>query len=127
MMSSFLSEQKALREHLIIHHSISKNDFKRGYQVLLFCDRLSLILSQKQNPFAGRELEINKSIGGKTYFVSEDEQRNLNVRPWIFNCEQFEVSIPVRRLKKTTFKSSSEFKDSLRQCKVNDKVWKFTE
>jgi len=115
-MSILLSERKALQEDLIILHSISKSDFERGYQVLLFCDRLSLILSQNQIPFAGREIEINKSIDGKTYFVSEDEQGNLNVRPWIFNREQFEVSIPVRRLKITTFKSTSEFKDSLRQC-----------
>ena len=84
-----------------------------------------LILSQNQIPFAGRALEINKSIDEKTYFISEDEQGNLNVRPWIFNCEQFEVSIPVRRLKKTTFSGSREFEDSLRQCKIKDKVWKF--
>jgi len=125
MMSSFLSEQKTLREDLIKLHSISKSDFEKGYQVLLFCDRLSLILSQNQIPFEGREVEINKSIDGKKYFVREDEQGNLTVRPWIFNCEQFEVSIPVRRLKKTTFKNTSEFKDALRQCKINDKVWKF--
>jgi len=125
MMASFLSEQKALREDLIKLHSISKSDFERGYQVLLFCDRLSLILSQNQIPFAGREVEINKSIDRKQYFVSEGEKGNLTVRPWIFNSEQFQVSIPVRRLKKTTFKSTSEFKDSLRQCKINDKVWKF--
>jgi len=125
MMASFLSEQKALRKDLINLHSISKSDFERGYQVLLFCDRLSLILSQSQIPFAGREIEINKSINGKKYFVSEGEKGNLTVRPWIFNSEQFEVSIPVRRLKKTIFKSTSKFKDSLRQCKINEKVWKF--
>jgi len=63
-----------LREVLIKLHSISKSDFEKGYQVLLFYDRLSLILSQNQIPFAGREIVINKSIDGKTYFVSEDEQ-----------------------------------------------------
>jgi len=87
----------------------------------------SLILSQNQIPFAGREIEINKSIDGKEYFVSKGEKGNLTVRPWIFNSKQFEVSIPVRRLKKTTFTGSREFKDSLRQCRINYKVWKFAE
>ena len=46
---------------------IVKKDAERGYQFMQWCDRLSLILAQRQVPEDSRALEITHGIDGQRY------------------------------------------------------------
>ncbi|WP_194851992.1 DUF3891 family protein [Nonlabens antarcticus] len=102
-------------------YSVNATQCADYYQILRFCDRLSLIISQDDVPSGGRKLEINKSIAGIPYFVSKKEDRII-VEPWPF-AHDFTLTTEVYLIKKIKFESS----DQLQDCLLNEmpvlKTW----
>ncbi len=122
---SFLDEQHKWRKELRKRYKINEKQAKTYYQILLFCDRCSLILCQEQIPSLGRTLEINQTIEGKTYFIKANEQNSLTIEPWCFQDDSFTVSVEVRKIQQVKFESNKEFEKALRNCPLELKEWKF--
>jgi hypothetical protein len=112
-IDEFLSNEEKERKIVLKNYGISNDKGLEVYQYLLFCDRLSLILCKDETPSLGRSLEINKTIGKQQYMIQRNEKDELIVSPWIFEKNEFELTIEERLIEKTSFKSSREFEETL--------------
>jgi len=65
-VDSFLLEERKMRSKILSDYKIDNKKGKAYYEILRFCDRLSLILCKNEVPTRGRKLEINTSIEGHT-------------------------------------------------------------
>ena len=126
-MAKFLDEQVTYRKHLTDHHGLSQISIDKDYNILLFCDRLSLILCQDQVPHMQRQIEINQTINNERYFISEKEDQTLTVSPWVFDTAQFEINVPSFIIEGSSFESIAQFRTALDNAKINFKAWKFSE
>lgn len=109
------------RKTILKHFGLTNAKAKGYYEFLRFCDRLSLILCKDETPALERQLEINTSIDGKTFFIKQTEDERLIISPWIFKKEKFELSVEERLLKDTQFSSLENFKESLLQTMPQSK------
>ena len=121
---TYFNELAELRKELRKVYSVNAKDCEKYYEVLRFCDRLSLILSQNEIPAAGRKLEINKSINGDRYFIFKEEDF-IKIDPWPFRGS-FEITTEVYQLKKIQFKSNNELQDHLLTQLPVLKTWSIT-
>lgn len=122
-IQSFLSVAKQDRNVILKHYNTTDDQAREYYELLRFCDRLSLILCKDEAPDAGRVLEINTSIQNRTYFVKKATNGNLTVTPWPFRDSSFELAIEERILKETQFSSSTHFKKVLMKAQPVLKTW----
>ncbi|MDT0295042.1 DUF3891 family protein [Mesonia ostreae] len=113
MLRNFFEQQKVLQQEMMNIYQLTKDDVLEKYELLRFCDRLSLILCKNEIPVMGRELEVNTSIDGKKYFISGRKNGSLTVKPWIFEKEKFVLNIETRILNQANFKSESYFKNCI--------------
>lgn len=123
LITSFFQEEEKTRKTILDLFKISDEKARTSYEFLRFCDRLSLILCTDEAPEAGRLLEINTSIDGETFFIKKTENEKLIITPWIFDADEFELSIEERILKKTQFSSSDQFEFALMNSKPHFKKW----
>ncbi|MGB3775677.1 MAG: DUF3891 family protein [Leeuwenhoekiella sp.] len=107
-------------------YSLTKTQENHLYNILLFCDRCSLILCQDQIPEVGRKLEINHTINKKTYFIAKNDSDLIKIEPWCFEEDSFELHLEYRVLKKASFKSNRELQECLEDAKVQLRVFKFS-
>ena len=121
----FLAEMKQFRKVMYGLHRVHYKEVEEIYQIMVFSDRLSLILCQNEIPQLGRELEINESIDGAKYFVSELNNGAITVRPWIFENDKFEISVDARLLTEIKFKNEKHFTNTLAAAPIYLKSWKF--
>ncbi|TXD84289.1 DUF3891 family protein [Subsaximicrobium wynnwilliamsii] len=122
-ISRFFTEEEKARGHILEQFKVSDKTGRTYYEVLRFCDRLSLILCKDQAPEAERLLEINTSINGETYFIKKTENGVLTITPWIFSATEFELSVEERILKETKFTSNQHFETVLMGSKPQPKKW----
>lgn len=122
----FLSYLDNFRKSVYELYDVIEDDVIPLYQIMVFSDRLSLILCQNEVPELERKLEINKSIGGATFFVSQGEDGNFAVEPWIFKSDNFEIFINAKLLKEIKFDDEKEFTDALKAAPFHVKRWKFS-
>jgi len=121
----FLTEIKQFRKVMCSLHRVTQNEVEEIYQIMVFSDRLSLILCQNEIPQLGRKLEINESIDGAKYFVSKLNNGAITVRPWIFENDNFEIFVDARLLKEIKFKDEKHFTNTLAAAPIYLKTWKF--
>lgn len=122
-ITDFFIEEKKSRQHILKQFKISDKKARTYYEVLRFCDRLSLILCKDEVPDDDRLLEINTSINGETFFIKKTENDEMIITPWIFSTSKFELTVEERILKETQFKSSSQFESVLMAAKPKIKKW----
>ena len=122
----FLDDQEIARQKIIASSEFKKKDYEAAYDVLRFCDRLSLILCMDQIPSGGRQLEINCTIQNRQYFISRTANGNLKVSPWPFAKESFDLSVEERLIEKGYFKSNKEFEKILKSSQPRKIEWTLT-
>tara|TARA_B100001063_G_C16397393_1_gene373167 strand:- start:199 stop:534 length:336 start_codon:yes stop_codon:yes gene_type:complete len=104
----------------------SKQEVDKIYQIFVFADRCSLILCQDRLPEKNREIEINTSISGKTYWLSKKQSGDMHIRPWIFAKKTFNLSTEYRLLTQSSFNDNNDFENELDKSPVKIKTWKFS-
>ncbi len=124
-MQRFLEEESKFRKQTIKKFDITEGKLNEYYQILRFCDRLSLIICKDEVPEKGRKLEINQSIDDKTYFVSKDEEDNLIIDSWCFKEESFDLSVETRYVEQATFSSGAALQSTIDKTEVTLKYFKF--
>lgn len=122
-ITEFLINEKHLRQQILKQFKISDKKARTYYEVLRFCDRLSLILCKNETPDASRLLEINTSINGETFFIKKIENDGLIITPWIFSATEFELCVEERILQETQFTSPKQFESVLMKSKPQSKKW----
>jgi hypothetical protein len=99
-------------------YSINKKKEDDLYNILRFCDRLSLIICGEEVPVTGRMLEINTSIENKTYAIKLNEDATYQISPWIFEDEEFEIDFEYKILDQAKFESNKELEKVLYSTEV---------
>lgn len=124
-MQLFLDEVEKNRSKQRKLYALHKADEDALYNILLFCDRCSLILSQDKIPEIERKLEINQTINKNTYFISQSSENKIKIEPWCFENHQFTLGLEYRILTKASFKNNQELHDDLKNAKVQIRTFQF--
>ena len=124
-MEAFLQGGKKFRREKVKVFGITEQQLNEYYQIMKFCDRLSLILCKDQVPENGRKLEINNSINDETYYVSKNVEDRLIIEPWCFKDASFDLSVETRYVKQATFSSGAALKKALNKTEATLKDFKF--
>ncbi|MGC1471169.1 MAG: DUF3891 family protein [Psychroserpens sp.] len=124
-MNKFLEDIESLRPVQRKLYHLKKSDEDALYDVMLFCDRLSLILCQDETPEVGRKLEINKSIKNRTYFIHKNEDNILRVEPWPFEENDFTLNFEYRLLSSSNFKDNKALQHELENAQIRIRSLKF--
>jgi len=96
---------------------VSEAEVNRAYELLEFCDALSLIICQEIIPPEGRKVEIGQGPTGTTYelFMEND---CLVISPWPFEISEFNVDYECRHLDKLTFSNDKAFRAAFEKAEV---------
>lgn len=124
-MQAFLKKSSTIKPTTYKLYGVNEEEAEATYQILRFCDRLSLILCQDEIPSSERDLEINTSIENKTYKVSKRDTGEITVAPWCFQEDSFELSVEERILQKASFETNHKLKEALEKAEVTLKTWQF--
>ncbi|HEY9761614.1 MAG TPA: DUF3891 family protein [Trichocoleus sp.] len=124
-MADFLEEQRQLQAQWRKELGISKEEGESAYNFMRWCDRMSLILCQKQIPAAGRHLEVQVGPDGKRYSIYELGNGNLGVTPWPFNEEKITVNVEACCLSQLKFENNDELRTALKQAPRKILTWTF--
>ena len=124
-MQRFLKNVEKKRKVQRKLYALNKTDEDALYDILLFCDRCSLILCEDQIPEVGRKLEINKTIDKNTYFISKNDKNKVKIDPWCFENDQFTLHFEYRILNRAAFKNNRELQQDLENAKVQIRSFQF--
>lgn len=112
-MDTFLKKLKKEREESKKLYNIEDKEANEVYELLRFCDRCSLILCKDQLPSLERALEINTSIGGKTFHIKKIADNQITVDPWLFEKDTFKLEVEQVLLKTPYFEDNIKLKKAL--------------
>jgi len=123
--SRFFKEQTQLQEEYRKGLKIEKEDVERAYQFMRWCDRLSLILTQRQIPQVSRALEITSGIDGQRYDLRQLNDGSITVEPWPFEDAKFTVNVEACLLSKLKYESTDQLVADLKNAPVTLLEWTF--
>ncbi len=113
--------QKLFRKNL----KVTKKEAQQSYNLIHVCDRCSLILCRENIPEDGRKVEIFVLPSGEKSYLHQREDQTICITPWIFEEDEFEVSVEVHCLSQLKFESDKELADALPSATVIEKKWIF--
>jgi len=114
---NFLSSLQKKEKAWLKSAHVNKAEVARAYELLEFCDALSLIICQEIVPPEGRRVEIGRGPSGKTYelFMQND---SLVISPWPFEIDEFDVDYECRSLNKLIFANDEAFRSAFEKAEV---------
>ena len=121
----FLDEQINCQAQWRKELGITKDEAERAYQFMQWCDRLSLILTQRQVPDDGRALEITHGIDDCRYDLRCLQNGNLTVEPWPFQDDKFTVNVESAHLTQLKYDSDEDLVAALKQAPISNLEWTF--
>jgi hypothetical protein len=124
-LDSFLDEQLEMQKQLRKGLQINKQEAEQAYAFMQWCDRLSLILCQRQLPVGERALEISKGPNGKRYDVLQLSDERITVTPWPFEEEDLTVNVEAAYLSQVQFDSSTALAEALQTAPIKTLKWTF--
>ena len=122
----FLDEQQQNQANWRKALKVTKKEAQKAYDLMQWCDRLSLILCRKELPEAERALEISAGPDGIRYDVIQLKNGTIQVTPWPFDPTQFTVTVEASTLSQLQFQSEDELANALRKAPVITKTWELT-
>ncbi|MBT9188298.1 DUF3891 family protein [Zobellia russellii] len=124
-LKQFLSEIDSKRSTQRKLYAISKKTEDELYNILLFSDRCSLILSQDKIPEVGRKVEINKTINNERYYLRQKEDNSITVEPWPFKSDFFKVHSEYKVLDTPVYKDNNHLKKVLAEADFKMRTYIF--
>jgi len=126
-ISKFLKELQQIEAGYMKDLDLTEKKLDAIYQIMVFADRCSLILCQDEIPMKNRQLEINTSIDGQTFWIKRKENGDLQIKPWIFEKESFTVNAEYKLVTQSSFISNNEFEKLLDKSALKIRTWKLCE
>ena len=124
-IDDFLDELRAGQEQLRRALKSTKAEAQQAYDLLHWCDRLSLIFCRDEIPEMGRVLEIHHGPDGRRYDLRQPHGPGhpVLVAPWPFAAPEIEVSVEASVLAQLQFKDDAELAAALRAAPVETLRW----
>ena len=123
--SLLMNDQVTLREKWRNELGISEQQAKSDYRLLEWCDALSLLLCQRAYQPQQRSIEISKGPDGFAHYLRQDRTGVLEVTPWPFEEEEFEVYIESRIIGQLIFRDDADFRKAFSSASVVNNSWIF--
>jgi hypothetical protein len=125
-IADFLREQHHLQTGWRDQLDVSKEEAISAYNFMRWCDRLSLILCQRQVPAAGRTLEITTGPDDQQHWIYQSQAGQYCIEPWPFTPETFTVNVDACYLEKLQFDSNNELTSALKSAPRQLIFWTLT-
>ncbi|WP_210513650.1 DUF3891 family protein [Hymenobacter terricola] len=123
-IDAFLDELKSQQQQWQKELKVSRKEATQAYDLLHWCDRLSLILCRHELPEMGRALEIHHGPDGRRYDVRQPQPGGpAQVTPWPFATPEIEVSVEASVLTQLQFKDDAELAAALLAAPVETLRW----
>jgi hypothetical protein len=129
-VTAFLDELHADQARWLKELHLTKTQARQAYDLLHWCDRLSLILCRQELPEMGREVEIYPDPLGSgphraTHFVRQPDGPGTPavVRPWPLATTSLVVSVEARQLHQLQFVDDAELAAALRTAPIETLHW----
>jgi hypothetical protein len=120
---AFLEEQRSLQEGWAKALGMEKAEYLRLYNLLEWCDALSLLICQGEQQPENRKLEISVGPDNKMYHLVQVDETTLTVEPWPFESKTFTVNFEWRLITQLQFSSSAQFREAFLQAPINETRW----
>jgi hypothetical protein len=124
-LDKFLDAQIELQTSLRKSLKVNKTDAQKNYAMMQCCDRLSLILCQRQIPDGQRWLEIATGPTGDRHDILQRGDDTLTVKPWTFKEKEFTVRVDACYPTQMKFENNRELVESLQQAPIKSIEWNF--
>ena len=125
---TFLDEQRTSQTRWRRQLKVSQQEARQAYDLMHWCDRLSLILCRQELPEMSRALEIYTGPAGQRYDVARPTPTGpITVTPWPFREKRFTVSVEATTLAQLQFRDDAELAAALREAPIETLRWEFAE
>lgn len=124
-LDRFLDELEQQQQQWLKDMEVKPVQADRAYALMRWCDRLSLILCQRNLPDAQRSLEITPGPDEKGYTVRQRADDTITVEPWPFKPKKFSVHVDATYVNQMAFEDNQEFIEQLQTAAVQLIVWQF--
>ena len=123
-LTTFLDDINAQQRQWCRALKITKIEAQQAYDLLHWCDRLSLILCRHEIPEMGRAVEIHPGPDGTMHTLAQPVAGGpVGISPWPFRDLQIEVSVEARGLTHLQFKDDAELAAALRAAPIETLCW----
>lgn len=122
--AAFIDEQEEHQKEWRTALRITKKEADAAYALFQWCDRMSLILCQRELPDGERALEVSAGPDGTRYDVLCRET-GVTVNPWPFEEKSFSVTVESFQLSQLSFKDDHELQTVLDKTPVTELTWEF--
>lgn len=123
-IDDFLDELKASQQQWQKDLKTSPKEARRAYDLLHWCDRLSLILCRHEIPEMGRAVEIYRGPDGTVHTLAQPVASGpVVISPWPFQAPEVEVSVEASVLTQLQYKSDAELAAALRAAPIETLCW----
>lgn len=108
-LKQYLVEQKKEQKALLSFHKLSKDEFDQHYQLLRWCDELSLALCKGEPSHELPPLKPNET----QFKLTKNEAFQLH--PWPFRDDRLSIPLETNRLSQKTFADNEDLFQHLKQ------------
>lgn len=123
-IDAFLDELRTGQEQWRKALHLTKKQAQQAYDLLHWCDRLSLILCRQEIPEMGRAVEIYRGPDGTTHTLAQPAPGGpVLVHPWPFREKEVAVSVEASVLTQLQFRDDAELAAALRAAPVETLRW----
>ncbi|MEW4563181.1 DUF3891 family protein [Bremerella sp. JC770] len=126
-LKKLLKEERKRRKQTLDELALEADDLQIAYDVMRWCDRCSLILCQDAIPAMGRSVEVITFADGTRIDLCQDESETLRITPWVFDSDQFEVTVEEHRLTQLSFADDKELEEALRSATTHVRRFTFAQ
>ena len=123
-IDTFLDELRAGQEAGRRALKTTKKEAQQAYELLHWCDRLSLILCRHEIPEMGRAVEIHTGPDGTTHTLAQPAADGpVVISPWPFAAPKVEVSVEASVLAQMQFHDDAALAAALCEAPVETLCW----
>ncbi len=127
--TAFLDELHASQARWQKELHLTKNQARQAYDLLHWCDRLSLILCRQELPEMGRAVEIYLDPLGASHRTAHVVRQpagpgtTVVISPWPFAAKELVVSVEAQQLHQLQFRDDAELATALHQGPIETLSW----
>ncbi len=106
---------------------IKITELNKAYQILEWCDALSLLICKNKIQPEARKIEISSGLKESTYELCECRENELKIEPWPFESPEFSITYESKTIDTLSFKTPQAFRKTLLETPVDIHSYKMVE